>query len=140
MSTITTRTAAAPARTSSYGGRIAVVLVVAFALSATHTVYSYVVGIGDPSFTVTTPVAYVFYAVGFGSAALARSHARWAQVTLLVYLAVLLYVAVFWYPTTFEPRQQTVFGWFENDVYTGLLMIAAYLGVLRLRGVVLAQR
>ena len=33
---------------------------------------------------------------------------------------VLLVVAVFWYPTTFVPRQQTVFGGFENDVYTGL--------------------
>jgi hypothetical protein len=44
-------------------------------------------------------------------------------------------VAVFWYPTTFTLRQQTTFGWFENDVYTGLLMIALYLGAHRLRGV-----
>ena len=57
---------------------------------------------------------------------------------LLTSLGVLLVVAVFWYPTTFVPRQQTVFGWFENDVYTGLLMIAWYLGAQRLRGVTLA--
>ena len=49
-----------------------------------------------------------------------------------------LAVAVFWYPTTFVPRQQTVFGWFENDVYTGLLMIAWTLGALRLGGLTLA--
>jgi len=46
-------------------------------------------------------------------------------------------VAVFYYPTTFTARQQTVFGWFENDVYTGLLMIAAYLSAQRLRGITL---
>jgi uncharacterized membrane protein YbhN (UPF0104 family) len=50
-----------------------------------------------------------------------------------VYLGLLLVVAVFYYPTTFVPRQQTTFGWFENDVYTGLLMVALYLGVGRLR-------
>jgi hypothetical protein len=94
-----------------------------------------VTGIGDPSFTVTTPVAWLFYLVGFGSAVLALRRERWAQVLLTVYLAVLLWVALFWYPTTFTARQQTTFGWFENDVYTGLLMIALYLSVQRLRGV-----
>ena len=124
-----------PTRPPPYGTHMTTVLVVAFALSATHTLSSYVVGIGDPGFTVTTPAAWVFYAVGFASAALARRESRWAQVVLLAYLTILLLVAVFWYPTTFMPRQQTSFGWFENDVYTGLLMIAAYLGVQRLRGI-----
>jgi peptidoglycan/LPS O-acetylase OafA/YrhL len=113
---------------------VSVILVAAFALSATHTVYSYVTGIGDPSFTVNTPVAWVFYAVGFASAALARRESRAAEVALLTYLTILLVVAVFWYPTTFVPRQQTVFGWFENDEYTGLLMIAWVLTALRLSG------
>jgi hypothetical protein len=112
-------------------------LVAAFGLSAAHTAYGYVTGIGDPSFTVTTPVAWIFYAIGFGSALLARRESRGVQVVLQVYLAALLVLAVFWYPTTFVPRQQTVFGWFENDVYTGLLMITSYLGVERLRGVTL---
>ena len=138
MSTSTDSQLARPVtRTATYGTVIAAVLVVAFALSATHTVYGYVSGIGDPSFTVTTPVAWIFYLVGFASALLARQESRAAQLVLLAYLGVLLVVAVFWYPTTFVPRQQTVFGWFENDVYTGLLMIAFGLGVLRLRRVVL---
>lgn len=142
-STTTTSTASASSghasstlgRTGSYGRRISGVLVVAFGLSACHTVYGWITGIGDPTFTVTTPVAWVFYAVGFGSAVLARRRERWLQGVLLGYLAALLVLAVFWYPTTFVPRQQTVFGWFENDVYTGLLMIAAYLGVARFRRV-----
>lgn len=120
-------------RTTSYGASTSWVLVAAFVLSMTHTVYSWLAGIGDPRFTVTTPIAYVFYAVGLGAAALARKETRWAEITLAAYLAILLYVSVFYYPTTFVPRQQTVFGWFENDVYTGLLMIAFYLTVQRLR-------
>jgi hypothetical protein len=30
-----------------------------------------------------------------------------------------------------------VFGWFENDVYVGLLVLAAYLAVQRWRGTVI---
>ena len=134
-------TLAAQPRTTThvvpYDARMSVLLALAFALSAAHTVYGYVTGIGDPSFTVTTPAAWAFYAVGFGAAALARKETRWVQVGLLAYLAFLLVIAVFWYPTTFVPRQQTVFGWFENDVYTGLLMVTAYLGAQRQRGIVL---
>ena len=44
---------------------------------------------------------------------------------------------MFYYPTTFGPEQQTVFGWFENDVYVGLLAVATYLGVQRWRGTVI---
>jgi len=129
--TTLTRTTARP--TASEGVAASVVLAAAFTLSATHTVYSYLAGIGDPEFTVTTPVAWIFYALGFASAALALKRARWAQLVLLGYLCALLVVALFYYPTTFGPRQQTTFGWFENDVYTGLLMIATYILVQRLR-------
>jgi hypothetical protein len=34
-----------------------------------------------------------------------------------------------------NPSSEPTFGWFENDVCTGLLMIALYLGVLQLRRV-----
>jgi hypothetical protein len=36
---------------------------------------------------------------------------------------------------TFTAEKQTVFGWFENHVYVGLLVTAFVLQVLRLRGV-----
>ena len=90
-------------------------------------------GIEDPTFTVDTPLAWGFYAVAFGMAALARRTERWAQLTVLAYLAIVLGIAFFYYPTVFGLEQQTVFGWFENDVYVGLLVTATYLGVLRLR-------
>ena len=138
-STISTPIAASAAavRTSTYGRHVSGVLVAAFTLSAGHTVYAWVEGIEDPTFTVTTPLAWAFYVVGFGSAWLARRTSRWAQVTLLAYLAVLLGISVFYYPTTFRPAQQTTFGWFENDVYVGLLITATYLVVQRLRQVAL---
>ena len=53
---------------------------------------------------------------------------------MLTFIASVLLIGVFYYPTTFGPEQQTVFGWFENDVYLGLLVVAGYLGVQRWRG------
>ena len=121
------------ARTSTYGRHMSGVLVAAFTLSVVHTIYAWVAGIEDPTFTVDTPLAWGFYAVAFGMAALARRNERWAQLTVLAYLATVLGIAFFYYPTVFGVEQQTVFGWFENDVYIGLLVTATYLGVLRLR-------
>ena len=125
------------ARTSTYGRQMSGVLVAAFSLSVVHTIYAWVEGIEDPTFTVDTPLAWGFYAVAFGMAALARRTERWAQLAVLAYLATVLGIAVFYYPTVFGVEQQTVFGWFENDVYVGLLVTAAYLGVQRLRRVTL---
>jgi hypothetical protein len=40
-------------------------------------------------------------------------------------------------PCYFVPSEQTTFGWFENDVYIGLLMLAEYLCIQRLCNVTL---
>ena len=124
-------------RTSSYGRQMSGLLVAAFTLSVVHTGYAAVQGIEDPSFTVTTPLAWGFYAVAFAMAVLARRTGRAAQATVLVFLVTVLGIGVFYYPTTFGPQQQTVFGWFENDVYLGLLVTATYLAVQRWRGTTL---
>ena len=129
----TARTAGVRAGTSTYGRQMSAVLVAAFALSVVHTIYAWMAGIEDPTFTVDTPLAWGFYAVGFGMAALARRTERWAELTVLGYLVAVLGIAFFYYPTVFGVEQQTVFGWFENDVYVGLLVTATYLGVQRLR-------
>jgi len=121
------------ARTSTYGRHMSGVLVAAFTLSVVHTIYAWMAGIEDSTFTVDTPLAWGFYAVAFGLAALATRNERWAQLTVLGFLTAVLGIALFYYPTTFGVEQQTVFGWFENDVYVGLLVVATYLGVLRLR-------
>ena len=121
------------ARTSSYGRHVSGVLAAAFTLSVVHTIYAWMGGIEDPTFTVDTPLCWGFYAVAFGMAALAPRTERWAQLAVLAFLATVLVIALFYYPTTFGVEKQTVFGWFENDVYVGLLVTATYLGVLRLR-------
>ncbi len=122
-------------RSTSYARQVTGVLLVAFTLSAAHTVYSSVAGIADPTFGVDDPLAWAFYGVAFGVTALAGRPARWSQAVVLAVLAVLLVVSVFVYPTMFGPEQQTVFGWFENDVYVALLVVAAHLSVLRWRRV-----
>ncbi len=129
----TSPTRATAARTATYGRHLSGILAAAFALSVVHTVYAWVEGIEDPTFTVDTPLAWGFYVVAFGIAALARRTERWAQLTVLGFLVTVLGIAFFYYPTTFGVEQQTAFGWFENDVYVGLLVTATYLAVQRLR-------
>lgn len=135
-----TTTTAAPtraARQSTFAAQASLVLTAAFLLSIVHTVYVWVIGLGDPAFTVTTPTMWAFYAVGFGSAALVRLDRRWVPWAVGGYLVALIAVAIVWYPTQFRPELQSLFGWFENDVYTALLVVALYLVVQRLRRVTL---
>jgi peptidoglycan/LPS O-acetylase OafA/YrhL len=132
-----TTTVSVPTR--PYREHISRVLLVAFALSAAHTVYVTVADIADPNFTATTPTAWLFYAIGFGLVAGSRSDRRGVQLAVMAVLGLLLAVALFYYPTVFSPRLQNTVGWLENDIYTGLLMIAEYFAVLRFRGVTLVR-
>jgi uncharacterized membrane protein YhaH (DUF805 family) len=127
-------------RSAAYGGQISGIMVAAFALSVAHTIYAWLAGIQDPGFTVTTPITWIFYAVAFTVSVLAQQERRWAQWVVTGFLALTLVIGIFYYPTTFGPRQQTVFGWFENDVYLGLLMVAFYLSIQRLRRITLVPR
>ncbi|TIC88880.1 hypothetical protein E8D34_04315 [Nocardioides sp. GY 10113] len=125
-------------RRTTYARQVSMVLAAAFVLSVAHTIYSSAAGIADPGFEVSDPGVWAFYAAAFGVAWLARREARWAQAVVLAFLGVLLAISILVYPSMFGPEQQTTFGWIENDVYVGLLMIAGHLSVLRLRGVGIA--
>jgi hypothetical protein len=116
-----------------YGTAVPIVLLATFTLSVVHTIYTWRSGLEDPDFNVTSPLAYCFYGVAFAMTALSRKDARVAQVSVTAYLVAVLGIAIFYYPTTFTLEQQTTFGWFENDVYIGLLVTALILSVLRLR-------
>jgi peptidoglycan/LPS O-acetylase OafA/YrhL len=129
---------AVAARTSSTASHLTVVLVVAFLLSAANTAITIVQGTVDPLFAVTSPAPWLFYALGFSSAVWGRSRRRGVQALLVGYLVLLDLIAVVVYPATFTPAQQTPTGWFENDVYTALIILATYLAVLRVRRVRLA--
>ena len=132
MSTATT-SAHVTSRTRHYGSVVGGLMFAAFTLSVVHTVYAWLSDLADPEFSVTTPLAWGFYAVAFAMAYLAGRDGTAATWTVAAYLLLVLGIAVFYYPTTFTTEQQTVFGWFENDVYVGLLVTATYLAVQRLR-------
>lgn len=132
-----TRSTSQSVRQIAYRTQLAVIMLAAFSLSVVHTIYAWLAGIEDPGFTVSTPLAWIFYVVAFAVTALVLREERWAQLTVLAFLVLILLIGIFYYPTMFEPRQQTIFGWFENDVYLGLLMLALYLGIQRFRGVTL---
>lgn len=122
-----------PAAEIRYRTAVPIVLLATFTLSVVHTIYAWRTGLEDPEFNVTSPLAYCFYGVAFAMTALSRKDSRVAQVAVTAYLVAVLGIAIFYYPTTFTVEQQTTFGWFENDVYVGLLVTSLILSVLRLR-------
>lgn len=122
-----------PAAEIRYRTAVPIVLLATFTLSVVHTIYAWRTGLEDPEFNVTSPLAYCFYGVAFAMTALSRKDSRVAQVAVTAYLVAVLGIAIFYYPTTFTLEQQTTFGWFENDVYVGLLVTSLILSVLRLR-------
>jgi len=109
-------------------------LAAAFALSLAYSAIVTVTG-SHEGYGLGDPTLWVFYAVGFGLAALALADRIWAWWIVAVAVLALIAVGIFYYPTVFPPSAQTTLAWFENDVYMGLLILAEYLCVQRLRNV-----
>ena len=102
----TTITTSTPTTTESrYGDVIALVLVAAFTLSVAHTVYAAVQGLEDPDFTLTTPLTWIFYGVGFSMAALARRDAAWAQGLVLAFLVLVIAIGALLLPHDVHRRR-----------------------------------
>jgi len=116
-----------------YSTQVSGVLAAAFVLSLTYSAIVTVTGSHD-GYGLGDPTLWIFYAVGFGLAALALTNRLWAWWIVTAAVLALIAVGIFYYPTVFPPSAQTPFAWFENDVYLGLLMTALYLTVQRLRG------
>jgi peptidoglycan/LPS O-acetylase OafA/YrhL len=121
-------------RTSRYSTQVAGVLVAAFTLSALCTVISTLSGVINDAYNL---ILWIFYVVGFGLAALARMDRSWTWWIVSAAVLLLILGGIFLYPAYFVPSEQTAFGWFENDVYIGLLILAEYLCIQRLRNVTL---
>jgi peptidoglycan/LPS O-acetylase OafA/YrhL len=117
-----------------YRTEVAGVLAAAFALSLTYSAIVTVTG-SHEGYGLGDPTLWVFYAVGFGLAALALTNRLWAWWIVTAAVFALIAVGIFYYPTVFPPSAQTTLAWFENDVYMGLLILAEYLCVQRLRNV-----
>jgi hypothetical protein len=117
-----------------YRAQVAGVLAAAFTLSLAYSVVVTFTG-SHEGYGLTDPALWVFYAVGYGLAALTLTDRTWAWWATAAGVLSLIAVGIFYYPTVFPPAAQTAFAWFENDVYVGLLILAEYLCVQRLRGV-----
>jgi cytochrome bd-type quinol oxidase subunit 2 len=115
-----------------YSTQVAGALAAAFALSLAYSAIVTFTG-SHEGYSLGDPALWVFYAVGFGLAALALSDRRWAWWVTAAMVLALIAVGIFYYPTVFPPSAQTPLAWFENDVYMGLLILAEYLCVQRLR-------
>jgi hypothetical protein len=78
--------------------------------------------------------SFMWWASGWRRGAHGQAWTWW-----IVSAAVMLLLlgGIFLYPAFFVPSEQTAFGWFENDVYIGLLILAEYLCIQRLRNVTL---
>ena len=117
-----------------YSTQVSGVLAAAFVLSLTYSAIVTVTG-SHEGYGLGDPTLWIFYAVGFGLAAMALTDRTWAWWVVAVTVLILIAVGIFYYPTVFPPSAQTPFAWFENDVYVGLLILAEYLCAQRLRNV-----
>lgn len=117
-----------------YSTQVSGVLTAAFALSLAYSVIVTFTG-SHEGYSVADPTLWVFYAVGFGLAALVLTDRTWTWWVVTGATGALIAVGIFYYPTIFPPSAQTTLAWFENDVYVGLLILAEYLCVQRLRNV-----
>jgi peptidoglycan/LPS O-acetylase OafA/YrhL len=127
-------TSTGTSRTSRYAAQVSGLMLAAFGLSATYTVWSTATGRASDDFRATDPAVWCFYAAMAALALAVRRDRLVAWRLTVLVLPLLLAVGVLVYPTLFTAERQTTFGWFENDVYLGLLMTALYLSVQRLRG------
>ena len=123
-------------RKRPYRTQVAGVLAAAFSLSLAYSVIVTFTG-SHEGYGMADPALWAFYAVGFGLVALVLSDRTWAWWVVVVVVLALIGVGIFYYPAVFPPSAQTTFAWFENDVYMGLLVLAEYLCVQRLRNVFL---
>lgn len=119
---------------SPYSRQVAATLAAATLLSMVYTAYTAItLGTSD----LRNPATYVVYGAWWALVALVRTDNAWAWRIVTAATALMLAVGVFYYPTVFVPARQTTFGWFEYAGYMGLLLLAEYLCIQRLRGVTL---
>jgi hypothetical protein len=119
----------------TYHRHVALVLVAAFTLSLAYTIYTTATGLTPTGYNAVNPVMWLFYLLGYGTALLAWLDRPWAWWVVAVMVLGFLAVGILVYPPTFTPELQDPLGWFENDVYMGLLIVAEYLTIQRLRRV-----
>ena len=106
------------------GRPVAVVMLAAYLLSIAYTIWSSATGVAPAAFSVSSPGAWAAYAVGLAVTALALRDGRAARGVVTGWLVLSIVIGLLVYPQAFTPEHQTAFGFVENDLYTGLLLVA----------------
>jgi cytochrome bd-type quinol oxidase subunit 2 len=91
-----------------YSTQVSGVLAAAFVLSLTYSAIVTVTG-SHEGYGLGDPTLWIFYAVGFGLAALALTNRLWAWWIVTAAVLALIAVGIFYYPTVFPPSAQTPF-------------------------------
>ena len=94
------------------------------------------------AFTLTTSVVYASL---IGVSALVLTDRSWAWWVVSVLVVLLVLVGVIWYypvvvPARIEAGAMGLVGWLEGSVYLGLLFVAGFVCLLKLRGVRLVPK
>ena len=114
------------------------VLAAAFFFSALYQAYRAAI-MEVPEYDGFSLSMGVIYLAFVGVSALVLTDRRWAWILISAFVLLLLAVGVFWYyPVVAAARMEAgamgVIGWLEGTVYTGLLLVAGFICVLRLFG------
>lgn len=125
-------------RNSRYHIQVFWILLTAFILSLGYEVYRATVKAEVSSFDVFTPTTAIFYLICFGMTMLVRINKLWFWWLILLFTLGLIAIGIFYYdPVILPARHPEFIDWFESVTYLGLLFIATYLCLQRLRESVL---
>src|SRR3954447_15469406 len=132
-----TRTNTAVGTTRPYHTQASGVIAAALSISVAYTLFNSFAGTPHGASDARDPILWLYYGFAFGLVALVRRDARWSWGVVGAALLGMIGIGLFYYPTVFTPEVQRPLGWVENDLYMGLLILAEYLCVQRLRRIAL---
>ena len=121
-------------RISRYHIQVFWILLTAFILSLGYEVYRATVKAGVSSFDAFNLSTAIFYLICFGMTFLLRINKLWFWWLILLFTLGLIAIGIFYYdPVILPARHPELIDWFESVTYLGLLFIATYLCLQRLR-------
>jgi hypothetical protein len=122
-----------PLRSRPGGRQVALVLGAAFTLSAGYQGILTLTGLLPGRLADVGPALWVIPLAGFATVGLVLTDRTWAWCTAAVLIVVFIGIGIMRYEALLVPGLLTAVGWLQNDIHIGLLGLAGYLCVRRLR-------
>ncbi len=124
---------AAPPRSWTVRWQVALLLGAAFTLSTGYLGVLTLTGLLPGRLADAGPAPWAVSLAGFAIVGLVLTDRTWAWCAAAVLIAVFIGIGITLYEALLVPGPLTAVGWFQNDVYIGLLGLAEYLCLCRLR-------